>query len=154
MTRGEYTYSDNDLLEVLRKFYRETGKLPAKRDIPQFSTIYKRFGGWGNALYRAGLIPRPMSREELIDYRRELRCKEYIKILKEVYKKHREDPNWKGVARRKGRLSQKEYIEYYYETSKTIPYITNVYEAFGTYIIDDIWRRVEEELIKEGYFGR
>lgn len=153
MPKKEYIYSDSDLLEVLRKFYRETGKLPAKRDIPQFSTIYKRFGGWGNALYRAGLIPRPMSREELIDYRRELRCKEYIKILKEVYKKHREDPNWKGVARQKGRLSQKEYIEYYYKVNKTIPYVSNLYKAFQTHIIDEIWEEVERELLEEGYFG-
>ena len=49
-----YFYSNKELLEILRKFYRETGKLPAKRDIPQFTVIYERFGGWGEALYQAG----------------------------------------------------------------------------------------------------
>lgn len=141
MVKREYKYSDNDLLEILRKFYEETGKLPTKRDIPQFTTIYKRFGGWGGALYKAGLIPHPMNKKELTEYKRTLRRIEYINIFKEIYKKH------------KRRLSQKEYIEYYYETSRTIPYITNVYEAFGTYVINDIWRRVEEELMKEGYFN-
>mgnify|MGYP001388219075 CR=1 FL=1 len=149
----DYCYSDDDLLNILVEFYEKTGKLPAKRDIPQFTPIYRRFGSWGNALFEAGLIPYPMDRNELVDYRRELRRREYLEILKGIYKEHRENPDWKGVAGQKGRLSQKEYMEYYKKTNKNIPHVSNLYKAFKTYVIDDIWEIVEKELLKEGYFG-
>jgi len=48
-------YTDEELLDIIRKFYRQHKRPPKRREIAQSSTIMKRFGGWNNALEKAGL---------------------------------------------------------------------------------------------------
>lgn len=57
-------YSDEYLLECLRKYARENGKAPGKRTFensihgrPQHTTYIVRFGSWNNAIRMAGLTP-------------------------------------------------------------------------------------------------
>lgn len=58
---GKYiTYSDNELLDYLKRYYIENGRIPTTRDFtnnpeyPGTSIYYKRFGNWNNALTSAG----------------------------------------------------------------------------------------------------
>lgn len=50
------SYTDNELLNYLRQFYNETGKIPTETDFkknkkyPSYATYKKHFGGWQNAL--------------------------------------------------------------------------------------------------------
>lgn len=59
--RGKKAYADVDLLNYLKEFYQERGKVPAERDFmnnpgyPGLSTYQIRFGSWNNALKLAGL---------------------------------------------------------------------------------------------------
>lgn len=56
-----YKYTDDQLLEYLRQFYRETGTTPQAADFATNqkypgSTVYqKRFGSWNNAIKMSGL---------------------------------------------------------------------------------------------------
>jgi hypothetical protein len=56
-----YEYTNDQLLEYLRKFYRETGTTPEARNFnnnpkyPGYSVYQKRFGSWNNAIILAGL---------------------------------------------------------------------------------------------------
>lgn len=50
------TYTDEELLNYLRQFYKENGKIPTQRyfannpEYPNFVTYVRRFGSWSNAL--------------------------------------------------------------------------------------------------------
>lgn len=54
--RNNARYTDNELLNLLRQFYQETGRIPAKRDFlnnpqyPGLTTYNNYFGSWNNAL--------------------------------------------------------------------------------------------------------
>jgi hypothetical protein len=57
--RGKYT--DNELFDILRQFYKENGKVPMQSDFtnnskcPSYALYRKRFGSWNWALLLAGL---------------------------------------------------------------------------------------------------
>lgn len=61
-------YTDEELLDIIRKFYRQHGRPPKRREIAQSSTIMKRFGSWNNALEKAGLYAhkKRWSKEEIL----------------------------------------------------------------------------------------
>lgn len=75
--------SDNDyLLEFLRQFYRENGKIPVVKDFnknskyPNYNVYVRRFGSWNNAIRMSGFIPNKyLSEEELLEYIREFHKK-------------------------------------------------------------------------------
>ena len=55
-----YDYTDKELIDLLKKYYEEYGKIPSKTDIkknpkyPSDNTYFKHFGTWTNALKLAG----------------------------------------------------------------------------------------------------
>lgn len=57
--RGKYT--DNELLDILKRFRNENGRVPMQSDFinnseyPSYRSYYNRFGSWNNALLLAGL---------------------------------------------------------------------------------------------------
>ena len=67
--------SKKELLNLIKGYYEETGKVPKSRDFrrcvgkyPNPATYIKHFGSWNKALLKAGLKPyRPYTKEELID---------------------------------------------------------------------------------------
>lgn len=65
-------YTDEELLEFLRQFYRENGRPPIREDFNQNPTypnyrIYDRFGGWQKALKLVGLDVDSMVRKGVIE---------------------------------------------------------------------------------------
>lgn len=55
---GRLKYTKEEILEVIRKYNRETGRTPAKREILDISNCAANlFGVWNNAIIAAGLIP-------------------------------------------------------------------------------------------------
>ncbi len=66
-------YTDNELLEYLQKFYKDTGKVPTYRDFinnsrySSFTPYINRFGGWQKALKLAGLDVESMIRNGIIE---------------------------------------------------------------------------------------
>ena len=61
--RKRVSYTNTELLELLRKRYSQTNKIPTQRDFnklknyPDSKTYYERFGSWNKALETAGLKP-------------------------------------------------------------------------------------------------
>lgn len=59
--RRNKIYTDDELLNYLKDFYEENGRIPVKNDFennpgyPGFSTYQKRFGSWNKALKLVGL---------------------------------------------------------------------------------------------------
>jgi hypothetical protein len=57
-------YSDEDLIEFLRRFHKENGKPPSSpdfrknKDYPAPITYLKRFGSWNKALKKQDLRPK------------------------------------------------------------------------------------------------
>lgn len=49
------SYSESDLIKILKNKSKELGRTPKKREIKQCSVIQKKFGSWNNALRIAGL---------------------------------------------------------------------------------------------------
>jgi len=68
--RRNKNMSDEELLDLIRDKYKETGKIPKSRMIPENGIIRRRFGSWNNALEKAGLKPeyREYSKEELLEF--------------------------------------------------------------------------------------
>lgn len=59
--KGEVVYTNGELIKVIRRFYREFGRVPRYRDMesppenyPTAWTIMMRFKTWNNALIKAG----------------------------------------------------------------------------------------------------
>ena len=61
--RKRVSYTNTELLELLRKRYSQTNKIPTQRDFnklknyPDSKTYYEHFGSWNKALETAGLKP-------------------------------------------------------------------------------------------------
>lgn len=70
-----YKCTDDELLEYLRKFYEENGRIPMKRDFinnsryPCFTSYVNHFGSWNNAIEMAELEKENMN-DELLEYLR------------------------------------------------------------------------------------
>lgn len=60
-------YSDKELLDILRDYYKEHNKSPYCTNISQADTIRRRFKDWNNALILAGLDINKKTREQSRD---------------------------------------------------------------------------------------
>lgn len=71
---GRYKYTDQELLDYLRHFEKENGRVPLAIDFlnnpeyPHSNTFMKRFGSWNDALKFAELDTNGYTDEELLDY--------------------------------------------------------------------------------------
>ena len=51
-------YTDNELLSIIKNFHKERGRIPTKRDLPNWDSTFRRyFGSWNNAIAAAGFKP-------------------------------------------------------------------------------------------------
>ncbi len=53
-------YSGEDLIDRIRKFYFENGRIPLKREFNSFRTYKHRFKSWNEAIKRAGFDTNPV----------------------------------------------------------------------------------------------
>ena len=76
--------SDEELLQLVRDFVAENGKLPARTDLIYDNVLKQRFGPWGRMLEKAGVKEvaqgyldrrrrRKEKRERYKEYRRQIR---------------------------------------------------------------------------------
>jgi len=77
INKGGKKYVDEELLDYLKQFHQENGRIPMTTDFennpeyPNYSIYRKRFGSWNNALILTGLGIRKKDKytnEELLDY--------------------------------------------------------------------------------------
>lgn len=92
-------YSDEELIDILKTFYMNNGRVPMVKDFknikPNESTFIKRFGSWSNALKESGL--------KKIKYKEESYTKEdIIKYLKMFYEEFNKVPTIVDLKRTKG----------------------------------------------------
>jgi len=86
------TYTKKELIDLLRKRYRKTGKSPicnelcTLKDIPYHGIFVSSFGSWNNALTEAGL---PINRKNKYSK------KELIEFLQRLYRKTKKSPSSK-----------------------------------------------------------
>ncbi len=66
-------YTDEELLELLRNFYRKFKRVPTAEDTRKIKdytassyTYQKRFGTWNNAIKKAGLVAHNQSGKRVI----------------------------------------------------------------------------------------
>ncbi len=59
-------YTDEQLLERIKSFYKQFGRIPMKREFNSYRGFRLRFGSWNNAIIRAGFIPNPSSAKQYI----------------------------------------------------------------------------------------
>lgn len=81
--RGKYT--DKELLDILKRFYKENGRVPMQSDFvnnygcPSYAFYRNRFGGWNKALLLAGLDTdtnrKIYTDDELLNYLKEFHNK-------------------------------------------------------------------------------
>ncbi|MDP3052855.1 MAG: hypothetical protein Q8N22_02800 [bacterium] len=50
-------YRNEDLIDKIRKFYAENGRIPLKREFNSLRIFRERFGSWNNAIKLAGFEP-------------------------------------------------------------------------------------------------
>jgi len=71
--RNKPIYTNEELLEYLRQFYKEYKRIPVRRDFennpgyPYYKTYTKRFGSWSNALKLVGLDVDSMVKNGIIE---------------------------------------------------------------------------------------
>ncbi|MEA3514091.1 MAG: hypothetical protein U9R34_01295 [Nanoarchaeota archaeon] len=95
------SYTKTELLELLRKRYSQTNKIPTQRDFnklknyPDSKTYYERFGSWNRALETAGLKLNKAGSKKGKKPKKVIEPKKIIK-KEEPQKK----PFWKRIFRR------------------------------------------------------
>ena len=52
-------YTSEELIERIRKFHRENGRIPLKREFNMYREFSRRFGGWNQAIRIAGFSTNP-----------------------------------------------------------------------------------------------
>ena len=52
--------SDDDLINKIRSFYNQNGRIPLKRELNSLKIFRERFGSWNNAISLAGFNPNPV----------------------------------------------------------------------------------------------
>ncbi len=83
-------YDNEELLDYLRQFFEENGRIPVARDFennpkyPTINTFIKRFGSWNNALKLAGLYIDAITIENLATTNQKGRYWE--NIVREIFK--------------------------------------------------------------------
>jgi len=53
-------YTKEDLTNFIRKFYKERGRIPTKREVSSHKPYVRLFNSWNNAIKRAGFEPNPV----------------------------------------------------------------------------------------------
>ncbi len=56
----KHPYSKQELLDKIRDFYTEHGRIPLKREFNMYEEYKLRFGSWNNAIQIAGFDPNPV----------------------------------------------------------------------------------------------
>jgi hypothetical protein len=56
----ERKYADSDLIDRIKKFHAEHGRIPLKREFNALRIFRQRFGSWNNAIRIAGFEPNPV----------------------------------------------------------------------------------------------
>jgi hypothetical protein len=56
----ERRYKDIELVERIKQFHAEHGRIPLKREFNSFRIFRERFGSWNNAIRTAGFEPNPV----------------------------------------------------------------------------------------------
>ena len=72
-----YQMSDEELLQLIRDFVAENGRVPERKDLIYDVVIKQRFGPWGRAMERAGV--RPVAQKYLEKKRRRTERKQLAK---------------------------------------------------------------------------
>ncbi len=55
---GRFKYTKNEIINTVKKYYREYSRTPAKRELPEiFHKAIHMFGSWNNTILEAGLTP-------------------------------------------------------------------------------------------------
>ncbi|MDP1706593.1 MAG: hypothetical protein Q8L36_02120 [bacterium] len=52
-------YTEDFLLEKIRKFNKEFGRMPLKREFNMYREYKRKFGSWNSAIRKVGLVPNP-----------------------------------------------------------------------------------------------
>ncbi|WP_231258602.1 homing endonuclease associated repeat-containing protein [Clostridium botulinum] len=76
--------TNEQILQIIRDKAKELGRVPKRREVGMWNTIYNRFGSWNNALIEAGLTPKViygLSKEEILG------------IIKKWAKEHNKTPS-------------------------------------------------------------
>ena len=105
--------SDEELLQLVRDFVAENGKLPARTDLIYDNVLKQRFGPWGRMLEKAGV--KEVAQGYLDRHRRR---REKRERYKEYRRKKREQ---EAAAAEAERLAQTAETE---EVTKTIGLVT------------------------------
>ena len=54
-------YSKSQLIQLLKSFYIDNGRMPIKKDfISRYGCFFRNFGTWNNAIMQAGFSPNPV----------------------------------------------------------------------------------------------
>jgi hypothetical protein len=106
-------YSDNELLEHLRKFEKEEGRPPKEEDFKNnpkysgFKTYHRRFGSWNNALQMAELQTkkggvRVYTDKELLEYLKRFSDEKGRPPTEEYFKNNPKCPSYNTYINRFG----------------------------------------------------
>ncbi|MGX1687607.1 homing endonuclease associated repeat-containing protein, partial [Bacillus subtilis] len=59
------TYTEENLIEILRQKAKELGRSPKTKEVKQWKTIKNHFGSYNTGLKAAGLIPNKRGRKTM-----------------------------------------------------------------------------------------
>ena len=80
--------SDEELLQLIRDFVAENGRVPERKDLIYDVVIKQRFGPWGRAMERAGV--RPVAQKYLEKKRRRTERKQLAKERRRLLREEKE----------------------------------------------------------------
>ena len=83
-----YQMSDEELLQLIRDFVAENGRVPERKDLIYDVVIKQRFGPWGRAMERAGV--RPVAQKYLDKKRRRAERKQLAKERRRLLREEKE----------------------------------------------------------------
>jgi len=108
---GDMSYTEEELLEIIRIKAHQLGRIPLRNELPQRQTIVSRFGSWPEAVKMAGLDYQAIKKKELlqaiIEKEKELGRVPRIKEMRNgsLYKKY--FGSWKNALKMVGMKSSK-----------------------------------------------
>ena len=83
-----YQMSDEELLQLIRDFVAENGRVPERKDLIYDVVNKQRFGPWGRAMERAGV--RPVAQKYLEKKRRRTERKQLAKERRRLLREEKE----------------------------------------------------------------
>lgn len=82
-------YTPDQIITEIKLIYKLKNEIPFISDLTiSRSAIVNHFGTWGDALFKAGLIPYPMDSYTLNEYKKYLKREWYFEVLLELYWEH------------------------------------------------------------------